>query len=138
MAQLSPYIGFGGKAEDAMKFYQSIFGGDLQIQTIKDSPMAGQFKPEMQDKVLHSYLGSNKIVIMASDMSSEEGFNVGNNISLCLQCESKEEIESLYAKLSDGGNARHPLKEEFFGTFGDLKDRFGINWMLQYSSPQQQ
>jgi len=49
-------------------------------------------------------------------------------MTLCLICSSKEEIETLYAKLSAGGRMEHPLNEEFF--IGDLVDKFGMSWML--------
>ena len=46
---------------------------------------------------------------------------------------SKEEIETLFSKLSQGGKVTTPLKHEFFGIYGDLTDKFGINWMFQFA-----
>ena len=70
-------------------------------------------------------------MLMASDMMGPEGVVKGNAIYLCVIGSSKEEIEPIFAKLSEGGNVGHPLKEEFFGTYGDLTDKFGIDWMFQ-------
>jgi len=69
---------------------------------------------------------------MASDMMGPEGSIKGNTITLCLICSSEEEIKTLFSNLSSGGENGHPLKEEFFGTIGDLTDKFGMNWMFQF------
>jgi PhnB protein len=72
---------------------------------------------------------------MGSDMVGPEGAKNGNTLSLTLVCSSKEEIETFFSKLSAGGKVAHPLKEEFFGTYGDLTDKYGINWMFNYEKP---
>lgn len=134
MTQLNPYLGFDGKCREAMTFYKNILGGELTMQTMGESPMAAQMPPEAKNNILHSALITKNFTIMGSDMAGLDGVKRGNDVSLCLVCESKEEINTLYAKLSDGGKADHPLKEEFFGTFGDLTDKYGFRWMLQFGS----
>ena len=52
-------------------------------------------------------------------------------MTLCLSSEDREEIRGYFAKLAVGGTVTQPLKEEFFGLFGALTDRYGINWMFQ-------
>jgi PhnB protein len=81
---------------------------------------------------MHSSLISGNITIMGSDMVEEEGHKHGNTLSLCLICETKEEIERLFTKFSEGGRVRSPLKEEFFGTFGAIYDKYGFNWMFMF------
>jgi PhnB protein len=62
------------------------------------------------------------MVIMASDtMGNAEVVN-GNNL---------EEMKKYYSKLSQGAQISRPLKEEFFGMYGEITDKFGINWMFQ-------
>jgi PhnB protein len=114
-----------------MTFYQTCLGGELNIQTVGESPAAGQMPPSMKDHVLHSVLAKDGVVLMASDMTGPEGVVKGNNVSLCIIGSSKAEIEPIFAMLSPGGTVNTPLTEEFFGTFGDLTDRFGIGWMFQ-------
>jgi PhnB protein len=94
--------------------------------------MAANMPPEAKKRIMHSELTSDKVRLMASDMIGEGKLEQGNNVYLCLVCESKDEIKTLFTKLSRGGKVRHPLKEEFFGTYGDLTDKFGTYWMLQY------
>ena len=93
--------------------------------------MAGQMPPAMQDNVMHSVLAKDGIVLMASDMVGPEGMKNGNAITLAIMGSSKAEIEPIFAKLSAGGTVGTPLTEEYFGTFGDLTDKFGIRWMFQ-------
>jgi PhnB protein len=63
------------------------------------------------------------------------GITRGNQISLSISCASAKEADALYSKLSKGGKATHPMKDEFFGYFGDLTDKYGLTWMLTYEKP---
>ena len=50
--------------------------------------------------------------------------------------DSPEEAERVYAALAEGGQIGMPLQETFFATrFGQLRDRFGINWMIIHERP---
>ncbi len=131
MVRLDAYLRFNGNCREAMTFYQSCLGGELTIQTVGESPAAGQMPPSMQDSVMHSVLAKDGFVLMASDMTGPEGVKNGDSITLAIMGSSKAEIEPIFAKLSAGANVLHPLTEEFFGTFGDLVDKFGIGWMFQ-------
>jgi PhnB protein len=82
---------------------------------------------------MHAVLAKDDLVIMATDMVEERGLIKGNSISMMLNCSSEEEAQSFYHKLSAGGKASHPLQETFWGSlFGDLTDRFGNNWLINY------
>jgi PhnB protein len=130
MAQLNPYIFFSGNCRDAMTFYQACLGGELSIQTVGESPAAADFPPETHNSVLHSELRGD-ITIMASDRMDNDAANVGNTLTLCINSGTRDETRTYFDKLSAGGTVTSPLKEEFFGAFGTLTDKFGINWMLQ-------
>lgn len=134
MATLNPYVHFPGNCREAMNFYKEIFGGELSLMPIGESPVAAQM-PDIKDKILHSYLKTKNFVLMASDMGPKDAKD--QMTEACLVCESKEEIESLYAKLSEGGTITRGLTEEFFGTFAQFTDKFGLNWMMQYAKEAQ-
>lgn len=129
--QINPYLSFNGNCREAMTFYKTSFGGELQLQTVGESPMAGQWPMHMQEHILHASLIKNDLVLLASDMGSENLIN-GNIISLALGCSSKAEIESFFEKLSGGGKVTHPLHEFFDGTIGALTDKYGMNWVLKF------
>ena len=132
---MNAYLHFNGNCREAMTFYQGCLGGKLAPQTVGESPMAGQMPAEAQKNILHAALTIGGVALMGSDMVGREGVTMGNNVSLTIVCSSKEEIDSFFAKLSAGGKVAHPLKEEFFGTYGDLTDKYGINWMFNYEKP---
>jgi PhnB protein len=133
MTKINTYITFNGNCREAITFYQECLGGELFLQTIGDSPLAAQMPPLMQDCILHSTLTKGELIIMASDMVSEQGLLKGNNVSLMLNCSSEDEIRTTYEKLSEGGDARHPLENTFWGAlFGGLTDKFGILWLLNF------
>ena len=132
MAHLSPYLKFNGNCRQALEFYKNVLGGQLNLQTIGDSPAAGQFPATMKDRILHGSLASDSLTIFGTDVTGP-GLTRGDNVFLCLVGKSKEEIETLFSKLSQGGKVTTPLKHEFFGIYGDLTDKFGFNWMFQFA-----
>src|SRR6266498_704527 len=135
MANMNAYVMFNGNCREAFEFYKSCFNGQLTLQTVGESPVAAQWPAETHNRVLHTMLTKDSLILMGSDfMDSGTSYSVGNAISLCLVCSSHEEIQSLFATLGEGGKVNHPLKEEFFGTFGDLTDKFGITWMFQFGA----
>jgi PhnB protein len=131
VTQLNAYLSFNGNCRQAMEFYTACLGADLKMQTVGDSPMASQVPPEMKNQILHAKLEKDGMVLMASDtLSSEKAVN-GTAISLCLNGKSKKEIETFFNKLAQGGKITNPLQVMFFGTYGDLVDKFGIRWLCQ-------
>ena len=133
MSTINSYLRFNGNCNEAMAFYKDCLGGELTIQKIGESPMAGNMPQKMQDKIMHSTLKNDGITIMASDLCDENGLIKGNDVSLMLDCNSEDEIRTTYAKLSGGGKKTHPLEVTFWNAlFGDLTDKFGINWLLHY------
>jgi PhnB protein len=138
MTQINAYVGFNGQCREAMAFYQGCIGGDLTIQTVGESPMAGQCPAAMHGQVMHSSLAKGPLLLMGSDMTDPGGFTKGNNIALSLNCSSDDEINDFFSKLSAGGHIIDPLKVQFWGgTFGVFTDKFGIRWMLHYDKNQQ-
>lgn len=133
MAQINAYLNFNGLTKDVMTFYKECLGGELVMQKIGESPMAAQMPSEMSNKILHSSLTNSGIVLMASDCMGA-AVNMGNNIALCINCNSEEEINSFFTNLSAGAKINEPLQQSFWGaTFGSLTDKFGIHWMFNYT-----
>ena len=135
MKQINAYLHFDGNCREAMTFYKQCLGGELTLQSVGESPMAGQMSAKEQDKILHAQLKIGDVLLMASDMIGPGGVKIGNAISLTIVGSSKQEVEGLFSRLSEGGKVSHPLKEEFFGLYGDLTDKYGINWMLNHEAP---
>ncbi len=133
MTHINSYLTFAGNCREAMNFYKECLGGEITLQTIGESPLADKMSGDMQDYILHATLAKGKLVLMGSDMVADKGPVKGNAVSMAINCSSDEEIRSFYEKLSDGGNKDHALEETFWGaTFGDLTDKYGNHWLLNY------
>lgn len=137
MNSINPYIGFNGKCREAMTFYQECLGGELELQQVAGSPMEQSWTGAM-DQVFHSSLTINGVqILMGSDMTDQAGYIKGTNIALAMGCSNEEEIQTLFARLQEGGRVYHPLKQEFWGAlFASLEDKFGNRWMLNYDNKQ--
>lgn len=138
MLTILPYLNFPGTTEEAFTFYRSVFGGEFKDLTrFKDTPEAGKLSSEEQNKLMHIGLpvGTN-MALMATDALESMGqkLTVGNNIHLTLETESEEEADRLYRGLSAGGKSTMPMAKTFWGAyFGMLTDKFGIQWMVNYT-----
>jgi PhnB protein len=129
--QISAYLFFYGKAEEAMKFYQSAIGGELDISRMSDGPMAAEAPEEWRDKVMHSTLKGDGFDIMASDGGPDSKPEKESNISLCVALSDEAKARDIFDKLSVGGTVTMPLEKQFWGaTFGQLTDKFGFDWMI--------
>ena len=93
-----------------------------------------------QNMIIHISLAlANDVVIMATDSLESMGqhLTVGNNFHICIQTESIAETDRLFGELSKGGAVEMPLNETMWGAyFGMLKDKFGIQWMVNHTHNQ--
>jgi PhnB protein len=128
--RLNPYIGFRDNAREAMEFYKSVFGGELQISTFADFQASQD--PSEADNVMHSMLETpNGLVLMAADTPSHMEWQPGSNISISLSGDDEAELRGYYERLSADGTVIMPLEKAQWGdTFGMFTDRFGINWLV--------
>lgn len=131
MTQINPYLTFNGNCRKAMTFYRDCLGGELNLMTVEDSPMAQQWPEHVQKNILHASLVKDNLILLGSDMAPAEGTVNGNVISLALNCSNEKEINSYFKKLSCGGKVTHPLHKFFDGTIGALTDQFGMNWVFK-------
>ncbi|MBW6515880.1 MAG: VOC family protein [Candidatus Cloacimonetes bacterium] len=145
MAIINPYLNFKGNCKEAFNFYRSVFGGEFcYLGRCKDMAAHEGTPPvskEMEDKILHVSLPiSKETVLMGSDTTDgewEPNFVQGNNISLQICTESKEETDRVFIALSEGGGVIMPMAFAFWGDyFGMLTDKFGINWMINFNPEQ--
>lgn len=130
MVQVNPYLNFNGKCREAMEFYQDCLGGELYLQKVGESPMAAQMSSASAERILHSHLFNGAYTLMASDMMGNK-LEPGNSVTLCLNCSSDAELYEYFEKLAAGGRIILHLHQTFWGsTYGELKDKFGMHWML--------
>jgi PhnB protein len=138
MAQINPYIHFNGNAEEAFVFYKSVFGGEFaMLSRFKDLQNPGHPIPETEgNKIMHIALpiGKNDI-LMGSDTPEMLGKHNENETrsKISISAETKEEADALFIGLSVGGNIEMPIGDSPWGSyFGMLRDKFGIEWMVDF------
>ncbi|MFZ1368780.1 MAG: VOC family protein [Ferruginibacter sp.] len=133
MTTINSYLTFNGNCREAMDFYKYCLGGQLVVQTIGESPLADKMPVQMKECILHATLTNGNLVLMATDMVGEQGLQKGNGVSMAINCSSEEEVRTYYEKLAEGGRKDHIPEDTFWGAvFGDLTDKYGNHWLLQY------
>ena len=121
---------FEGDAEAAMTFYVSLFA-DARIETITRYDANG---PGIAGSVMVATMSLNGQKLMCIDSAVKHNFTFTPAISLFVECDGAEEVDSLFQKLSDGGKVLMPLNAyPFAKRFGWVNDRFGVSWQVRFA-----
>ncbi|MGB0101148.1 MAG: VOC family protein [Nocardioides sp.] len=129
MALLNPYLNFDGNAREAMEFYHSVFGGELMINTFGEFGMTDGVPA---DGVMHANLTTDQgFTLMASDNPPGGVPGQTPNGHLSLSGPEGDLLHGFWDQLADGGHIDVPLEKAPWGDeFGQVKDKFGINWLV--------
>ncbi|MCC2031376.1 VOC family protein [Microbacterium allomyrinae] len=137
MPSLNPYLSFQNQARSAMTFYQSVFGGELDISTF------GEFEGMVQDDaekdlVMHAQLTSpDGFVLMGADTPTGMPYAKPAGISVSVSGDDEASLQGFWDKLVDGGEVVMPFDTPpWGGRFGMLTDKFGIDWMVALNASQ--
>lgn len=129
MSKISAYINFkNNQCAEAMTFYQSVLGGELNLMPVKDSPMKENFPAEAQGGILHADLTGSDFNLLGTDMPNPNIEAVVGVVSLTITCATKAEVTEKFAKLAGGGKVVHEVMTFFAGTMGNVIDKYGIGW----------
>ncbi|AEF93393.1 glyoxalase family protein [Desulfotomaculum nigrificans CO-1-SRB] len=132
------YLNFNGNCREALEFYAEVFETEQpQIMTYGQMPPDPEFTlpEEAKNLVMHARLNINGSTVMFSDVLPGMPFVVGNNISLTIASKNMDEIKSIFSKLKKGGTVGMDLQETFWSKcYGNLTDKFGIGWQVNYDS----
>jgi PhnB protein len=136
--KVNPYLNFDGNAEEAIRFYQSVFGGELFVQKMSEAPGTESLSDEEKNRVMHVAIpiGDGQF-LMASDIIPSAGhvLNMGNNNYISVTTDSREEADRLFNGLSAGGKIEMPMADMFWGDyFGSFVDKFGVCWMISFAN----
>lgn len=138
MAQINPYVHFNGNAEEAFTFYKSVFGGEFaMVMRFKDMADPHQsIAKEEAEKIMHIALPIGKTdILMGSDTPSFLGQHSENETrsKISISAESKEEADTIFNGLSEGGKIEMPIGDSPWGSyFGMFRDKYGIEWMVDF------
>lgn len=131
ITRLVPYLHFEGQCEEALHFYQSVLGGTVQIDD-----RFGSLGPEIPEiyaqHILHAQFTFGTVKIFASDYHPGQKLHRSNSdVALLLEVETIEEGQKIYEALLPGAEVLQKFEKQFWGAwFGQLRDRYGIKWMV--------
>jgi PhnB protein len=128
------YVNFAGKCAEAFRLYEQHLGGTItMLMTHGQAPDQSNVKPDWKDAVLHARISIGGTELMGADIPNAQPMR---SSYLSLNVESDAEAERIFSALSDGGEVFMAMQETFFATrFGQLRDRFGLNWMIIHERP---
>ena len=138
MGKVSIYLNFPGNAEEALQLYKSVFNTEfvapvIYMKDIPSPPGTPALSEKEANSVMHAALPIlGGTVIMATDMLESMGHKlvIGNNMTINLELDAREEADRLFGALSEGGSDIAPMHDEPWGYWGCCLDRFGIRWMF--------
>ncbi|NEN06133.1 VOC family protein [Diaminobutyricibacter tongyongensis] len=132
---LNPYLSFRDNAKQAMEFYQTVFGGELNLSTFAEFQASDD--PAENDKIMHGQLTSpGGLVLMGADTPNRMDYTPGDNFSISLSGDDEAELRGYWDKLAVDGTVTQPLEKAPWGdSFGMLNDKFGITWLVNIAGP---
>jgi PhnB protein len=135
-ARLNPYLSFRGNAREAMEFYQSVFGGELNVSTFAEAGGMGVPDDE-QSNVMHAMLEvPGVLTLMGADTPSHMEYAEPAGISVSLSGDDEDTLQGWWDGLSADGKVNVPLEKAPWGdTFGMLTDKYGIDWLVNIAGP---
>ncbi len=131
----NPYLNFDGNAEEAIRFYHSVFGGQIFIQKMSEVPGMDELPAAEKNRAMHVSVTLGNQHLMASDILPSQGhvLKQGNNNYISVTTDSREEADRLFKGLSEGGKVEMPMADMFWGDyFGSFEDKFGVCWMISF------
>ena len=139
MSRVSTYLNFQGQAEEAFDFYASVFRTQFAspLTRFGDIPSPTPLSAEEARGVLHVSLPIlNGHIIMGTDLVASAGHHlrIGNNTTIVLETDTREQADEFYDALSEGGTEKQDMADMFWGAYwGVCLDRFGIRWMISHT-----
>jgi PhnB protein len=132
--RLTTYVNFAGTCAEAFRYYEQHLGGKITFtMTHGESPQPSPLGPEWKNAVLHASIQLGGTTLLGADIPNAEPMR---SAYLTLDVDSDADAERIFKVLSDGGRALMPMAETFFASrFGQVRDRFGLNWMILRSRP---
>lgn len=135
MAVVNIYLTFNGNCREAFDFYASVLQKKIsEYHVFGDMPPQPGYEVTEAEKnlVMHVTLTvSGETSLMGSDTFPHQPVNFGNNFSISLSPDSKDEADRVFAQLAKDGSVTMPMSETFWNSyFGMVQDKFGVNWMI--------
>jgi PhnB protein len=133
--KMNTYVNFPGLCAEAFRYYQKHLGAKPgMMMTHGQLPDQSHVSPEWKDAVLHARISLAGTELLGADIPSALPMR---SAYLTLSVDSDAEAERIFSALSEGGGeVLMSMEKTFFASrFGQVRDRFGINWMILHELP---
>ena|SRR5689334_15603308 len=137
MIRIDTYLNFNGNTEEVFDYYKKIFKTDFtKLMRFGEMPGGEKMSKEERAKILHVAMPIGGNMLMGTDAldSMNQKIVMGDNISISITLDDEAETTRIFDALSENGNIIMPLSKEFWSElFGICRDKFGIQWMLNFT-----
>ena len=132
---VQPYLFFGGRCEEAIAFYRTAVGAEIEMlmhyDEAPEQPPEGMLAPGFERKVMHASFKIGETTVMASDGCGGPDEVKFGGFSLSFAVSNEADANRAFTALAEGGSVMMPLGKTFWSPcFGMLTDRFGLGWMV--------
>ena len=132
-ATITPYLFFGGRCEEALEFYRTALGAEVErlmrYDQSPEQPPPGMLQAGFEKKIMHASFRVRGIQLLASDGCGEKSNFDGFRLALTVPKEA--DARRAFDALAAGGSVQLPVTKTFWSPcFGMLTDKFGIGWMV--------
>ena len=127
------YLAFDGNCAEAMRFYEQVLGGKLEVlMSGADSPMADQIPKEFAHRIIHARLAlPGGGMVFAGDAPAHVPYEGIKGVSLVLNYDTVAEAQAVFGQLAAGGQVTMPMQPAFWAkSWGMLVDRYGTAWIV--------
>ncbi|PLX31324.1 MAG: hypothetical protein C0604_07505 [Clostridiales bacterium] len=130
--RMVPYIRLNGNCEEALNYYKRLLDGETTyIMRYGEAP-GGMWNVEgSENKILHASLLAGEVVLYLSDILEDMDLTEGETVSLTLELEPEERMESIYEELAKDGRVVVPMQDTFWNArHATVTDKFGVTWII--------
>ncbi len=125
--KITPFLMFEGSAEEAMRFYVSLFPGSHMERIERYGPG----EPGAEGSVRLADFTVAGQAVMCIDSPMKHAFTFTPSMSLFVECESETELDDVFGQLATNGSVLMPVGDYGFSRkFGWVNDRYGVSWQL--------
>ncbi len=130
---IAPYLMFGGRCEEALDFYRTALGAEVEmLMRFDESPEPtppGMLQAGFEKKVMHAAFRVRGVLLMASDGCNDQPKFDGFRLALSVPTEA--DARRSFDALAYGGSVQMPMTKTFWSPcYGMVTDRFGLGWMV--------